>query len=111
MNTSTSPATDASTVDVDERDRRALTEYLTVLDDVGRARDANGLYVVVSESGSEYLVDARGGVCECPDHEYRRGRCKHLRRVDFATARQPVPAGVPRDEIDDDLGQHVADRP
>jgi len=93
--------------DVNERDRRALTEYLTVLEDLGRARDADGLYLVVSQSGSEYLVDAREGHCECPDHEYRGGRCKHLRRVEFAIGECPVPEGVDREAIDEDLGQHV----
>lgn len=43
--------------DVDDLDRRALTEYLTVLDDVGRARGAAELYLVVSRSGREYLAD------------------------------------------------------
>lgn len=79
--------------DVDERDRRALTEYLTVLEDLGRARDADGLYLVVSQSGSEYLVDAHTGACECPDHEYRGVHCKHARRMAFATGDRP---SVPR---------------
>jgi len=107
MSTGSSHAADASVVDVDERDRRALTEYLTVLEDLGRARDANGLYLAVSQSGSEYLVDTREGRCECPDHEYRGGRCKHLRRVEFATGERPVPTWADREAIDEDLGQHV----
>lgn len=93
--------------DLDERDARALTEYLTVLEDLGRARGADGLYLVVSQSGSEYLVDAREDRCECPDHEYRGGRCKHLRRVDFATGARPVPIWADREAIDESLGQHV----
>lgn len=107
MSTGTSRASDAPAVDVDERDRRALTEYLTVLEDLGRARDGDGLYLVVSQSGSEYLVDAREGRCECPDHEYRGGRCKHLRRVEFAIGEHPVPAGIDHDAVDDQLGAHV----
>jgi len=96
---------ESTDLELDERDVRALTQYLTVLDDTGRARDAPGLYLVVSESGSEYLVDAVEGVCECPDHRHRDVRCKHLRRVAFATGERPIPADV--DGIDEQLGMHV----
>lgn len=99
---------------VDERDVRALQQFLTVLPDVDRAAGAAGLYEVVSESGSQYLVDAREGVCECPDFEYRalgpKG-CKHLRRVAFATGRRPIPPAIDRDDVDPQLGQHVDARP
>lgn len=97
--------------DHDEIDVRALTQFLTVLDSVGRARGAGDLYLVVSESGSEYLVDIREGACECPDHEYRGRRCKHIRRVEFATGRRPVPAGIDAGDIDDQLGLHVTGAP
>ena len=55
---------------------------------------ADGLYLVVSQSGSEYLVDYRTGRCGCPDAEHRdsEGGCKHVRRVAFATGDQSVPA-------------------
>jgi len=63
---------------LDERDVRALTECMTVLD-----ADAPGFYTVTTESGREYTVDARGGSCSCPDAEYRdpEGGCKHVRRA------------------------------
>ena len=98
---------------LDEVGARALTQYLTVLDDIGRVRDAPDLYLVVSESGSEYLVDARDDSCECPDSRYRDrpGGCKHLRRVAFATGRESIPAWVNRDDVDDQLGQHVDAEP
>lgn len=89
----------------DARDARALTEYLTVLPETGRARGAEDLFLVVSQSGSEYLVDAREGRCTCPDHEYRGVRCKHLRRVAYATGETPLPADV--DDVDPQLGVHV----
>jgi len=96
---------------IDDRDARALTQYLTVLDDVGRARDAPELYLVVSESGSEYLVDTRGeGACECADHQYG-ARCKHLRRVAFATGERSIPSWVDTDAVDEQLGDHVAAEP
>ena len=89
---------------IDARDARALAQYLTVLEDVGRARGAEDLYLVISESGSEYLVDARLGACECPDFEYRDVRCKHLRRVAFAIGETSLPDGV---DVDPQLGVHV----
>ena len=92
---------------LDERDVRALTEYLTVLADVGRVRGADDLFLVVSESGSEYLVDARGGRCDCPDAEHRGARCKHLRRVALATGARPVPVGADSLGVDPQLGMHV----
>jgi hypothetical protein len=90
---------------IDPRTERALTQYLTVLPETGRAKGADGLYLVVSQSGSKYLVDDLEGRCTCPDHEYRHARCKHLRRVAFATGEQPIPAGV--DGVDPQLGEHV----
>ena len=74
---------------IDTRTERALTQYLTVLADVGRAKGADDLFLVVSQSGTEYLVDRREGGCTCPDHEHRGVRCKHLRRVAFAESASP----------------------
>ena len=96
-------------LDLDPRDVRALTEYLTVLDDVDRAAGDDDLYLVVSQSGREYLVDVRTGTCECADHEYRGIHCKHARRVEFATGEQAIPAGV--EGVDDRLGEHVDTEP
>jgi hypothetical protein len=93
--------------ELEQRDVRALTEYMTVLPEMGRAEDAPDLYLVVSESGSEYLVDTREGACECPDAVNRDVRCKHLRRVRYATGETPVPAGANEEAIDDALGDHV----
>jgi hypothetical protein len=96
---------------LDERDVKALTQYLTVLDSIGRVQDADDLYLVVSQSGSEYMVDTHNGVCECPDSRYRNVRCKHLRRVAFATGDRPIPASVDREAIDPNLGAHVEGEP
>lgn len=98
-------ATDANCTEHDERDVRALTECISVLEDVGPAAGAPGLFLVVSQSGREYLVDDRTGTCECPDSEYRGSRCKHLRRVAFATGQRAIPADV--DGVDDLLGEHT----
>lgn len=96
-------------IELEPRTERALTQYLTVLADVGRAKGADDLFLVVSQSGSEYLVDTREGRCECDDHHYRGVRCKHLRRVAFATGDEPVPAGV--DGVDPQLGEHTDETP
>lgn len=113
MATSDPTAENGSVEQLDERDARALTEYMSVLADVGRARDAPGLFTVVGQNGGTYLVDTHPGACECPDHEYRAGDlgphgCKHQRRVAFATGGRAIPAWVDRDEIDPALGEHVA---
>jgi len=101
--------TDGST-ELDKRDVRALTEVHSVLDDVGRARDAPDLYLVVSGSGSEYMVDLRTESCECADARHRDpdGGCKHVRRAQFATGARDVPAWVDTDGLDDQLGEHVS---
>ena len=94
---------------IDSRTERALTQYLTVLADVGRAKGAEDLFLVVSQFGTEYLVDRRESRCTCADHEHRGVRCKHLRRVAFATGERPVPAGV--DDVDLQLGEHTDETP
>jgi hypothetical protein len=87
------------------RDVRALTEYMTILSDVGMSADAAGLYTVVSKSGRSYTVDIETGACECNDSFYHHpaGGCKHLRRVEFATGRRSIPEWVDEDAIDDQL--------
>ena len=84
---------------IEPRTERALTEYMTVLEE---GRD---VYSVTTQSGREYRVDGRERRCTCPDHEHRGARCKHLRRVAFATGEVPVPATV--DGVDPQLGDHV----
>lgn len=96
---------------LEERDVKALTQYLTVLDSIGHVRDADGLYLVVSQSGKEYMVDTYDGICECPDSRYRNVRCKHQKRVKFATGLRPIPAEVDREAIDEQLGMHIEDEP
>lgn len=99
---------------IDRRDADALTRTMTVLDDVDAGDDelpdvagAPDRYLVVSDSGREYVVDARRGRCSCPDHEYRNTRCIHLRRVAFATGERTLPDWANDDVVDDALGQHV----
>ena len=97
--------------DVDGLDLRALTQFLTVLEDQGRVRDRDGQYLVVSESGSEYLVDARFETCECPDHEFRDRECKHLKRVAYATGQRPIPPIVEPEDVAGELGEHCSGEP
>ena len=91
--------------DLEQRDVRALTEYMTVLPLGG------DVHSVTTESGSEYRVDARKGRCTCPDYQYRDVRCKHLRRIAFATGQRPIPAWVDSDEVDAQIGEHVDGMP
>ncbi|WP_049981020.1 hypothetical protein [Halolamina rubra] len=45
--------------------------------------EAQAVFSVTTQSGSEYRVDLREGVCSCPDYRNREpdGGCKHLRRT------------------------------
>lgn len=98
------PADDTA---LDERDVLALAQYLTVLDDLPSVAGDDDHYVVVSESGAEYFVDLRAGTCTCPDYRFRGNRCKHIRRVEFATGKREIPPGI--DGVDPDLGRHLHD--
>ncbi|GGM51978.1 SWIM zinc finger family protein [Haloarcula argentinensis] len=90
----------------------ALTEVMTVMDSVGRARNADDLFLVNSGSGSEYLVDTRTESCECPWKQYNPGKeCKHQKRVPFATGERPIPQWVDDDALDDQFGLHVDGEP
>ena len=91
--------------DLEERDVRALTEKMTVLPEGG------GVYSVTTESGSEYLIDSREGRCTCPDFEYNGARCKHIRRVEYATGEVTIPNWADSDAIDSQLGEHVEASP
>ncbi|MBX0297202.1 hypothetical protein [Haloarcula nitratireducens] len=93
---------------VDDRTVAALTEVMSVLDSVGRVRNAPGLYLVVSSSGSEYLVDMAEGRCECPDDSHRPSvTCTHRRRVEFVIGERPIPEWANQDALDDQFGLHV----
>jgi hypothetical protein len=87
---------------LDERDIRALTEYMTVIEGEGP-----GLYSVTTESGSEYTVDVRHESCMCPDARHRDVVCKHIRRVQYAIGRRDIPDWADTDAIDPRLGEHV----
>jgi hypothetical protein len=90
---------------------KALREKMTVTDDVDIVRGATDCYLVYSESGNSYFVDARDEVCQCPDHEFRGARCKHIRRVAYATGREPLPGYINADAVDPLLGRAVSRRP
>jgi len=91
--------------DFDDRDARALTECMSVLPEGG------DIFEVVGENGGTYRVDAREGRCTCPDHKHRNARCKHKRRVAFATGERPVPAWVKVSAVDSHLGEHTNGQP
>jgi hypothetical protein len=84
---------------IEPRTERALTECMTVLPEGG------DIYTVVGENGDTYRVDGHKDRCTCPDHKHRESYCKHLRRVDYATGEEPVPATV--DGVDELLGEQT----
>lgn len=63
--------------DLEPRTRRALTEYMTVIE------EAPAMFSISTQSGSEYTVDLREPACTCPDFQHREEvtECKHIRRV------------------------------
>ncbi|ELZ35394.1 hypothetical protein [Halorubrum tebenquichense] len=96
-----------------DRAADALTSYMTVLEDLPEVADDSERFAVISDSGSQYIVDCRAGTCTCPDMLHRRpdGGCRHLRRVSFARGAVPIPGWVEREAIDPQLGQHLAASP
>ena len=63
--------------DIEPRTIRAATEIMTVIE------EADALFSVTTQSGSEYTVDLREPACSCPDYTHRGSvkECKHIRRV------------------------------
>lgn len=99
-------------IDIEPRTRRALEEPLTVVALDGTPVEDPGATVVlvVSHSGEQYRVDARAGVCECPDSEHRDpdGGCKHVRRARAALDREPLDARVVAAvDVDEHLGANA----
>ncbi|NLV14035.1 hypothetical protein [Haloarcula argentinensis] len=116
----TESRSDASSIDESEleeadpnnRTVRALTEVMTVMDSIGRARNADDLFLVNSGSGSEYLVDTQTESCECKWKQFNPSKeCKHQKRVAFATGERPIPQWVDDDALDDQFGLHVDGEP
>lgn len=92
--------TDSST-ELEQRDVRALTECMSVLPEGG------DIYTVVGENGATYRVDSREGRCTCPDHKHREARCKHLRRVAYATGEMTIPEWCNVNAVDSHIGEHT----
>ncbi|RQG89709.1 hypothetical protein [Natrarchaeobius chitinivorans] len=109
----------ASDWGIDARDVRALTEHMTVCEHVGPARDTADRYLVVSESGSEYVVDICDERCDCPDATYNlptedgRKTCKHVAAAAFCTGKRQIPVPVDREKINPQLltAEHVNGSP
>lgn len=81
-------------IDPDSRSGRAREERMLVKPEMDTDGKATGIYLVVSgNSGSTYRVDIGGSEnrCTCPDHEHRRVRCKHMRRVALQIQEQDMP--------------------
>lgn len=90
-------ASNRKPVSPDQRDVRALTEYLAICE------DGPGMYLVMNTDGDAYTVDTESGACTCPDaqHNLRPGEtCKHARRVAYETGAKAIPAWCDRSAID-----------
>lgn len=111
----TNPTQETVSIDdqLTDRETRALTEYMTVLDDQGVVKDAEGMFEVVTESGSSYVVDISDAEphCTCGDHLHRGKNCKHINRVRFAIGLEALPMWIDADAIKGDLGAHVDGEP
>jgi hypothetical protein len=92
--------TPVSETDVDDRDRRAASEAMTVVG-FGPAM------FEVFTAGSCYRVDLRDTRCTCDDWKYREPEngCKHIRRTLMAIGGRDIPRGV---DVDPVLAQRPA---
>ena len=75
------------TVEENPRQLRGLEIAKKHGNHVKRIDDLN--YEVLSQSGNgNYLVSKTedGWICECPDHRFRRVKCKHIFAVEFSIA-------------------------
>jgi hypothetical protein len=71
---------------LDSRAAKAWTEKMAV------SPLGEGKYLVVGQDDTAYEVDLTVSRCTCPDHTYRRTRCKHIRRVALEVTRDRIPA-------------------
>ena len=95
--------------EIDKRDRRALSEHLTVVE------HGPDIYRVYSEEGVEYLVDIRTPSCTCPDFMYREADCKHIRRARIEAGSRDLDAlgaevQSALDALDDQIANLAAQR-
>jgi len=82
----TRPQESDGSIDLDNRDARALTEPLSVVTLDGMPVDDETVVSVVSHSGENHTVDVVEGRCTCKDAEYNlpdgdRDVCKHVERA------------------------------
>ncbi|UTF53259.1 SWIM zinc finger family protein [Natronosalvus rutilus] len=105
---------------IERRDVRALTECMTVMEHAPEVAGADGLFLVVTQSGKTYTVDVLDEPrCTCPDAQYNlpttdgRRTCKHASRVTYETGMRPIPAWVNRDALESQLleATHVDGEP
>lgn len=93
----------------DRRSYRAHHEHMLALPQTDADGVCIGMYDVMSQSRSEYVVDLKGGSCTCADWTHNRpdGGCKHIRRVRTEVERDSLPAP---DEQSDTFFDDLTDR-
>lgn len=67
------------TVLVESRTRDEIEEVQVTFDPA-----LPGMATVGSASGNTYMVDTEEETCTCPDHQFRRSRCRHIEGVALA---------------------------
>ncbi|QRV17375.1 hypothetical protein JMJ58_15055 [Haloterrigena salifodinae] len=93
-------------IDLDDRDARALTEHITVVPTYDGSGDAEGVSPTTT-----CRIDTETLEGDCPDAKYNcaDGRCKHVRRYEFASGRRLVPEWIDDSAITQPFGEFVDD--
>lgn len=102
-----SQATASSSGHLPDRDRRALTEVMTVnyWDDPNVEDHEVAVYSSKKEGGkyitNTYRVNPSARLCNCGDMLYRRPTegCKHVRRVLFELGERDIPASIDTESL------------
>jgi len=99
------------TSNVSDRDKRALTETMTVnyWDDPGVYDHQVAVYSSHKEGGKwvteRYAVNPSAGICDCGDMVHRRPTegCKHIRRVRFEMGERLIPPAIDTETLADGI--------
>jgi hypothetical protein len=104
-----SQATASSSGHLPDRDRRALTEVMTVnyWDDPNVSDHEVAVYTSKKENGvlttNRYRVNPTAHICNCGDMIHRRPTdgCKHVRRVLFELGKKDIPDSFDTESLAD----------
>lgn len=92
---------------LEERDFRALTRPMAVYAADPQTRGPHE--VAVYHEGRRHIVNIDVEFCDCRDFHFRRKKCQHIRRSEFALGHREVPEAVNEDALDDRLRKRLTD--